>query len=152
MLRTLFSFILQATSLILDTKNNPYTGLSSCAIAMCTYFGKRFSNENMEFTIWRYLNCCCKRHFWRNRIYQTIKIYRPRASKPLKSFIQKINVRPVKRFRTHVLLSTQSTIWFNFELVGIFGYIVMLRARMFRSLIPVLMIKERNIRARNITI
>ena len=32
------------------------------------------------------------------------------------------------------------------------GYIVMLRARMFRSLIPVLMIKERNIRARNITI
>ena len=30
------------------------------------------------------------------------------------------------------------------------GYIVMLRARMFRSLIPVLMIKERNIRARNI--
>ena len=33
-----------------------------------------------------------------------------------------------------------------------FGYIVMLRARMFRSLIPVLMIKERNIRARNITI
>ena len=29
------------------------------------------------------------------------------------------------------------------------GYIVMLRARMFRSLIPVLMIKERNIRARN---
>ena len=28
----------------------------------------------------------------------------------------------------------------------------MLRARMFRSLIPVLMIKERNIRARNITI
>ena len=39
---------------------------------------------------------------------------------------------------------------------GIFGYIVMLRARMFRSLIPddprSLMIKERNIRARNITI
>ena len=34
----------------------------------------------------------------------------------------------------------------------ILGYIVMLRARMFRSLIPVLMIKERNIRARNITI
>ena len=33
-----------------------------------------------------------------------------------------------------------------------FGYIVMLRARMFRSLIPVLMIKERNIRERNITI
>ena len=33
-----------------------------------------------------------------------------------------------------------------------FGYIVMLRARMCRSLIPVLMIKERNIRARNITI
>ena len=33
-----------------------------------------------------------------------------------------------------------------------FGYIVMLRVRMFRSLIPVLMIKERNIRARNITI
>ena len=33
-----------------------------------------------------------------------------------------------------------------------FGYIVMLRARIFRSLIPVLMIKERNIRARNITI
>ena len=32
------------------------------------------------------------------------------------------------------------------------GYIVMLRARMFCSLIPVLMIKERNIRARNITI
>ena len=32
------------------------------------------------------------------------------------------------------------------------GYIVMLRARMFRSLIPVLMIKERNIHARNITI
>ena len=32
------------------------------------------------------------------------------------------------------------------------GYIVMLRARMFRSLIPVLMIKERNIRARNVTI
>ena len=32
------------------------------------------------------------------------------------------------------------------------GYIVMLRARMFRSLIPVLTIKERNIRARNITI
>ena len=32
------------------------------------------------------------------------------------------------------------------------GYIVMLRARMFRSLISVLMIKERNIRARNITI
>ena len=32
------------------------------------------------------------------------------------------------------------------------GYIVMLRARMFRFLIPVLMIKERNIRARNITI
>ena len=32
------------------------------------------------------------------------------------------------------------------------GYIVMLRARMFRSLVPVLMIKERNIRARNITI
>ena len=32
------------------------------------------------------------------------------------------------------------------------GYIVMLRARMFRSLIPVLMIKERSIRARNITI
>ena len=32
------------------------------------------------------------------------------------------------------------------------GYIVMLRARMFRSSIPVLMIKERNIRARNITI
>ena len=32
------------------------------------------------------------------------------------------------------------------------GYIVMLRARMFRSLIPILMIKERNIRARNITI
>ena len=32
------------------------------------------------------------------------------------------------------------------------GYIVMLRARMFRSLIPVLMINERNIRARNITI
>ena len=31
-------------------------------------------------------------------------------------------------------------------------YIGMLRARMFRSLIPVLMIKERNIRARNITI
>ena len=31
------------------------------------------------------------------------------------------------------------------------GYIVMLRARMFRSLIPVLMIKERNIRARNIS-
>ena len=30
-----------------------------------------------------------------------------------------------------------------------FGYIVMLRARMFRSLIPVLMIKERNIRVRN---
>ena len=27
------------------------------------------------------------------------------------------------------------------------GYVVMLRARMFRSLIPVLMIKERNIRA-----
>ena len=34
----------------------------------------------------------------------------------------------------------------------LFGYIVMLRARMFRSLIPVLMIKERNIRARNIAI
>ena len=35
------------------------------------------------------------------------------------------------------------------------GYIVMLRARMFRSLIPVLtrgQVKERNIRARNITI
>ena len=32
------------------------------------------------------------------------------------------------------------------------GYIVMLRARMFRSLIPVLKIKERNIRARNIAI
>ena len=32
------------------------------------------------------------------------------------------------------------------------GYIVMLRAWIFRSLIPVLMIKERNIRARNITI
>ena len=32
------------------------------------------------------------------------------------------------------------------------GYIAMLRARMFRSLIPVLMIKERNIHARNITI
>ena len=32
------------------------------------------------------------------------------------------------------------------------GCIVMLRARMFRSLIPVLMIKERNIRARNMTI
>ena len=31
------------------------------------------------------------------------------------------------------------------------GYIVMLRTRMFRSLIPVLMTKERNIRARNIT-
>ena len=31
-------------------------------------------------------------------------------------------------------------------------YIVMLRARMFRSLMPVLMIKERNMRARNITI
>ena len=31
---------------------------------------------------------------------------------------------------------------------ALFGYIVMLRARMFRSLIPVLMIKERNIRAR----
>ena len=36
--------------------------------------------------------------------------------------------------------------------VKVFGYIVMSRARMFRSLIPVLMIKERNIRARNITI
>ena len=34
----------------------------------------------------------------------------------------------------------------------ILGYIVMLRARMFRSLIPVLMIKEGNICARNITI
>ena len=32
------------------------------------------------------------------------------------------------------------------------GYIVMLRARMFRFLIPVLMIKEWNIRVRNITI
>ena len=32
------------------------------------------------------------------------------------------------------------------------GYIVMLRARMFRSLMPVLMIKERNMRARNIMI
>ena len=31
---------------------------------------------------------------------------------------------------------------------ALFGYIVMLRARMFRSLIPVLIIKERNIRAR----
>ena len=38
------------------------------------------------------------------------------------------------------------------ELRTVVGYIVMLRARMFRSLIPVLMIKERNIRARNITI
>ena len=32
------------------------------------------------------------------------------------------------------------------------GNIVMLRVRMFRSFIPVLMIKERNICARNITI
>ena len=41
----------------------------------------------------------------------------------------------------------------NLDLSGnITGYIVMLRARMFRSLIPVLMIKERDIRARNITI
>ena len=32
------------------------------------------------------------------------------------------------------------------------GYIVMLRARMFRSLMPVLMIKERNMRARSMTI
>ena len=34
----------------------------------------------------------------------------------------------------------------------LFGYIVMLRARMFRSLIIRTGIKERNIRARNITI
>ena len=40
----------------------------------------------------------------------------------------------------------------HFYLLTKWGYIVMLRARMFRSLIPVLMIKERNIRARNITI
>ena len=39
-----------------------------------------------------------------------------------------------------------------FWLVDIFGYIVMLRARMFRSLIIRTGIKERNIRARNITI
>ena len=35
---------------------------------------------------------------------------------------------------------------------GVLGYIVMLRARMFRSLIIRTGIKERNIRARNITI
>ena len=37
-------------------------------------------------------------------------------------------------------------------LFSIFGYIVMLRARMFRSLIIRTGIKEQNIRARNITI
>ena len=45
----------------------------------------------------------------------------------------------------------------NYDVFGLLtaallGYIVMLCARMFRSLIPVLMIKQRNIRARNITI
>ena len=37
---------------------------------------------------------------------------------------------------------------------GLYRYVTVLRARMFRSLmmIPVLMIKERNIRARNITL
>ena len=40
----------------------------------------------------------------------------------------------------------------NLEQLTIFGYIVMLRVRMFRSLIIRTGIKERNIRARNITI
>ena len=39
-----------------------------------------------------------------------------------------------------------------YNVEGKIGYIVMLRARMFRSSIPVPTIKERNIRARNITI
>ena len=38
------------------------------------------------------------------------------------------------------------------KILGISGYIVMLRARIFRSLIIRTGIKERNIRARNITI
>ena len=47
-----------------------------------------------------------------------------------------------EKYKTIVKLTSFATL----------GYIVMLRARMFRSLIPVLMIKEQSIRARNITI
>ena len=55
-------------------------------------------------------------------------------------------------FCTHVSLEPIANKPFVSNKLLDLGYIVMLRARLFRSLIPVLMIKERNIRARNITI
>ena len=96
---------------------------------------------------WKHICCYNRPLSQRNNLHRGLTSDKTRITKSLASARRRASHPPPPK-----ISKWRASFFCLAAKVRNLGYIVMLRARMFRSLIPVLMIKERNIRARNITI